>query len=71
MNADLCMRSVEDRRMVSIKDTVQELIGCFNLIHLASARNDNATRSENTHGDPFALSLSIAGPLNERDPDPR
>ena len=63
MNADLCMGGVEDRRMVPIKDTVQELIGRFDLVHLPSARNDDAARSENAHGDPFALSFAIAGPL--------
>jgi len=57
------MRRVEDHRMVSIKDAVQELIGGFNLIHLPSARNDDAPCSEDAHGDPFALSFAIAGPL--------
>lgn len=57
------MRRVEDGRMVPIKDAVQELIGGFNLIHLPSPRNDDAPRSENAHGDPFAFSFAIAGPL--------
>lgn len=57
------MRGVEDGRVVPIKDTIQELIGRFDLIHLPSTRNDNAPRSEDAHGDPFALSLAIAGPL--------
>ena len=57
------MGGVEDRRVVPIKYTVQELIGRFNLIHLPSPRNDDAPRSENAHGDPFALSFAIAGPL--------
>ena len=57
------MRGVEDGCVVPIKDAVQELIGGFNLIHLSSPRNDDPSRSENAHGDPFAFSLAIAGPL--------
>ena len=63
MNADLCMGGIEDRCVVLIKYAIQELIGGFNLIHLPSPRNDDTPRSENAHGDPFAFSFAIAGPL--------
>jgi len=49
--------------MVPIKDTVEEVIGGFNLIHLSSSRNDDATRSKNAHGDPFAFPLAMTGSL--------
>lgn len=48
---------------MTVKDTIQEIIGSINLMNLSSSRNNNSPRSKDTHGDSLAFSLALSRAL--------
>jgi hypothetical protein len=48
---------------MAVKDTIQEIIGSINLMNLSSSRNNNLSRSKDTHRNSLALSLTLSRAL--------
>ena len=48
---------------MTVKDTIQEIIGGINLMNLPSSRNNNLSRSKDTHRNSLAFSLALSRAL--------